>query len=157
MRTVSLVVLLSRLVAFGAASGASSTNDWSLFKHQGRRKAYEWRISEARIASTPRWNIDGGKIPVAPDKAWRLAKAWLAKQNLVTPDFVRMEVRPFVLDSGFTSEQRLRLKNVLGRYYYRVECVPAVFDTMVVVVLMDGTVLEPIQIPDLPLPGQESK
>lgn len=150
MRTFS-GVLLCWLVSSVVVFGASSTNEWSLFKHQGRHQAYEWRISEARIASTPRWDIDTAKIPVTPDKAWRIAKDWFKKQNQEHPAFVKMEVRPFVLDNELSPETRSRLKDVLGRYYYRIECIPAAFDSMVVVVLMDGSVLEPVPIPDLAL------
>jgi hypothetical protein len=78
-----------------------------LFKHQGRRQAYEWRISEARIAATPTWRMDAKKAPVAPDKAWRIAKDWFKKQGKSQPDFVMMEIRPFVIDSDLQNAHPL--------------------------------------------------
>jgi hypothetical protein len=149
MRTL-LIALFCWSLSLECTFGASTTNEWSLFKHQGRHQAFEWRIPEGRIASTPRWKIDSARIPVAPDRAWRIAKSWFKKQKQPRPDFVRMEIRPFVLDSDLSSEMRRRLEHLLDRYYYRIECIPAVFDSMFVVVLMDGTVLEPVRIANLP-------
>jgi len=150
MRRFSAVLLVLMLVA-GGALGADRTNELTLFKHQGRRQAYEWRISEARVAATPKWNMDRAKVPVAPEKAWRIAKDWFKKQGELEADFVRMEIRPFVINSTLSSESRHRLGDLLDRYYYRIECIPAAFDSMLVVVLMDGTVLEPVRIAHLPL------
>jgi hypothetical protein len=149
MRALALVVLVG-LVVPELAQAEGNTNELSLFKHQGRRQAYEWRISEGRIAATPKWDIDRHKIPVAPEKAWQIAKAWFKKQGRSRPDLVRLEIVPFVRDIDLGAERKRVLKDLLDRYYYRIECVPAVFDSMVVVVLMDGSVLEPLPIASLP-------
>jgi hypothetical protein len=149
MRALVIIVLVGLFVP-ESAQAAGSTNELSLFKHQGRRQAYEWRISEARIAATPKWNIDRHRIPIAPEKAWQIAKAWFKKQGRSRPDLVRLEIVPFVRDIDLSAEQKRLLKSLLDRYYYRIECVPAVFDSMVVVVLMDGSMLEPLPIATLP-------
>jgi hypothetical protein len=149
MRALPLLLLVCLLVPV-AALGAGTTNELSLLKYQGRRQAYEWRISEARIAATPKWNIDAGKIPVAPDRAWQIAKEWFKKQGKSRPDLLRLEIVPFVRDTDLSADRKRQLKDLLGRYYYRVECVPAAFDSMVVAVLMDRSVLEPFPIANLP-------
>ena len=149
MRTLVLIVLVG-LVVPELAQAAGNTNELSLFKHQGRRQAYEWRISEARIAAMPKWDIDRHRIPIAPEKAWQIAKAWLKKRGTSRHDLVKLEIVPFVRDIGLSAERKRLLKDFLNRYYYRIECVPAVFDSMVVVVLMDGNVLEPLPIASLP-------
>jgi hypothetical protein len=138
---VSITLLFA--VAQLSASAAGDTNEFTLFKHQARRAAYEWRISEARISATPEWKIGSRKIPLSPDRAWQIAQDWFRKQARGgAGDFVRMEIRSF--DPGGYS------KKLRGKCYYRVECIPAQFDSMLVVILMDGTVLEPRRIPDLP-------
>ena len=76
--------------------------------------------------------------------------AWFKKQGNLEPDFVRVEIRPFVINSTLSSESGRRLGDLLDHYYYRIECIPAAFDSMFVVVLMDGTVLEPARIANLP-------
>jgi hypothetical protein len=148
MRALVIIVFVG-LVVPEMAQAAGNTNELSLFKHQGRRQAYEWRISEARIAATPKWDIDRRRIPIAPEKAWRIATAWFKKQGRARPDLVRLEIVPFVRDIDLSAERKRLLKDLLERYYYRIECVPAVFDSMVVIVLMDGSVLEPLRIPSL--------
>jgi len=126
-----------------SASATRDTNEFTLFKHQGRRAAYEWRISEARILATPEWKIGSEKIPLSPDRAWQIAQDWFRKKDGAgAGSFVRMEIRSF--DIGGES------KKLRGKCYYRVECIRAQFDSMLVVILMDGTVLEPRRIPDLP-------
>jgi len=138
LTTFTLLLVLSQVSAF--ADG--STNEFTLFKHQARRAAYEWRISEARILATPEWRIGSKKIPVSPDKAWQIAQGWFRKQSRGGPgDFVRMEIHSF--DPSGTS------KDLRRRCFYRIECRPMQFDSMLVVVLMDGTVLEPKRMPDL--------
>jgi len=79
-------------------------------------------------------------IPLSPDKAWQVAKNWFLKHDYGQPEFARMEIRPFALsDSPHKSWRR--------RFFYRIECIPMQFDSMLVIVLLDGTVLEPKRIP----------
>jgi hypothetical protein len=142
MRDLFVIPLLLLAAQFSALAGGS-TNEFILFKHQARRAAYEWRISEARILATPEWKIGSKKIPVSPDRAWQIAQDWFRKQGRGgAGGFVRMEIRSF--DPSGTS------KTWRGRCFYRIECNPMQFDYMLVVVLMDGSVLEPMRIPDLP-------
>jgi hypothetical protein len=137
-----IAVLFLLLVAQLSAFPAGDTNEFTLFKHQGRRAAYEWRISEARILATPEWKIDSKKIPLSPGKAWRIVQDWHRRQGAAgAGDLVRMEICQF-----YPSKLG---KNVRGRYYYRIEFIPRQFDSMLAVVLMDGTVLEPRGIPHL--------
>ena len=141
---IPLLLLATQLSVFAAGD----TNEFTLFKHQARRAAYEWRISEARVLATPEWKIGSKKIPVSPDKAWQIAQDWFLKQGRGgAGDFVRMEIRSFDLSGTSQSLRR--------RCFYRIECSPMQFDDMLVVVLMDGAVLEPKRIPDLP--SQEIK
>jgi hypothetical protein len=141
MRTLVVIPLLL-LAAQLSALAAGDTNEFTLFKHQARRAAYEWRISEARILATPEWKIGSKKIPLSPDRAWQIAQEWFRKQGQGgAGDFVRIEIRSF--DPGGYS------KSLRGKCYYCVESIPRAFDSMLVVVLMDGTVLEPRGIPNL--------
>jgi hypothetical protein len=141
MREFFVIPLLLLAAQFSAFAGGS-TNEFTLFKYQSRKDAHEWRISEATIRATPEWKIGSKKIPVSPDRAWQIAQEWFRKQGRGAGDFVRMEIRSF--DPSRYS------KTLRDRCFYRIECVPMQFDSMLVVVLMDGTVLEPIRIPNLP-------
>jgi hypothetical protein len=139
----SIATLWLMLLTATSCFAGGDTNEVTLFKHQARRQAYEWRISKARILATPEWRIGSKKVPVSPDKAWQIAQDWFRKQGRGgAGDFVRMEIRSF--DISGTS------KDLRGKCFYRIECSPLQFDYMVVVVLMDGTVLQPERIPDLP-------
>jgi hypothetical protein len=139
---IFVVIPLLLLAAQLSALAVGDTNEFTLFKHQARRAAYEWRISDARILATPEWKIGSKKIPVSPDKAWRIVQDWCRKRGQGgAGDFVRMEIRSF--DPSFTR------KTWRGRCFYRIEFIPMQFDSMLAVVLMDGTVLEPRRIPDL--------
>jgi hypothetical protein len=141
MRMLTAISLLLFL-ALASGCAASDTNEFTLFKHQARRAAYEWRISEARAAATPEWRIGTTNIPVSPDKAWQIALDSFAKRGEGGGDLLRMQILPFNL-SGES-------KTLRKKFYYRIEYVPGAFDSMFVVVLMDGTVLEPQRIPNLP-------
>jgi hypothetical protein len=141
MRTFVAISWLA-ILAPASLLAVGDTNEFTLFKHQARRQAYEWRISEARILATPEWSIGVTNIPVSPDRAWQIAKDWSSKQAHGEPDLVRMEIRWF--DPSGTS------KSLRKRFYYRIDCIPMQFDSMLVVILMDGTVVEPKLIPDLP-------
>ena len=130
---------------------AAGNPELVLQKYQGLHQAYEWRIKQERILATPEWNVDSTNIPIAPDKAWQITKDWFLKQGKPRPDFVRIEIRPFVPESENTKlDERLKKK-----FYYQIQCSPThyaeggKFDYMFVFVLMDGTVLEPILIDSL--------
>ena len=87
------------------------------------------------------------KIPIDATEAWRIAKDWLKKHGHDDPELIRIEIRRLAIESTVGKTDKRWLK----RFHYRIDCVPAVFDTMAVVVLMDGTVVEPKRISDLPV------
>lgn len=130
--SLGFLLFASSLVA------ADETNGF-VFTHQGRRQAYEWHFPEPRILKTPEWKIDSAPCPLAPDKAWQIAKRWLEKHDRSGSTLVRIQILPFIRD-GESPELEKRFGK---RFYYRIEVIPAVFDSMLVYVLMDGTVVEP--------------
>src|SRR5207249_5416310 len=79
-RTLTAIVSFL-IVATACALAGSDTNEFTLLKHQARRQAYEWRVSEARILATPEWSIDATNAPVAPERAWKIAKDWFKKKD----------------------------------------------------------------------------
>ncbi len=140
-----LVMTFVALVGSLGAFAEPSTNEFSLFKHQSRHEAYEWWISEARLLATPEWRSDREKVPLAPDKAWRIGRAWLKRRGFPSPELNSITLRRLATESSISNAD----KRWLTRFFYRIDCVPAMFDTMVVVVLMDGTVVEPRLIPSM--------
>ncbi len=115
MRAITGIVSFL-LAGIACAFAGGDTNEFTLLKHQARRQAYEWRVSEARILTTPEWNINATKAPVAPEKAWKIAKDWFTKKGRGETDFVRLELRPFDLSGESKSLRR--------RYFYPIECSP---------------------------------
>lgn len=132
------------VLIFATSALGADTNEFVLLKHRARRDAYEWRISEARILKTPEWRADARKIPIPPDKAVRIAKAWFEKRGRDLDELVGIEIRPFAVEISNESQKGLQ-----RRFYYVITCLPSglAFNSMKVVVLMDGSVVEPREIP----------
>jgi len=145
---VAAFILFLMLTASGFAAG--ETNGF-VFTHQGRHQAYEWYFSESRILKTPEWKIDSAACPLAPHKAWQIAKRWLEKHDRSGSTLVRIQILPFIREG----ESRELEKRFGKRFYYRIEVIPAMFDSMLVYVLMDGTVVEPK--PRKPLEEEEEE
>jgi hypothetical protein len=124
---------------FASSALAVEETDGFLFTHQGRHQAYEWLIPESRILKTPEWKIDSAACPLAPDKAWQIAKRWLEKNDRSGSTLVHIQIVPFIREG----ESPVLEKRLGKRFYYRIEVIPAMFDTMLVYVLLDGTVVEP--------------
>jgi len=61
------------------------------------------------------WKIGSKKIPVSPDKAWRIVTTGIASRARGAGDFVRMEIRSFD-PSGSTG--------LAWEYFYRIEFIP---------------------------------
>ena len=141
MRSILFHILLLGSVF---AMNAADTNEFILMKHQGRRQAYEWPITQARILASPEWDAATAKIPLSPDRAWKIARDWFKEQGVSAPDLIAITIRPFVVQG--TSFRPTTLEK---RFFYRIDCVPAALDSMVVIILLDGTVVEPRRIKDL--------
>ncbi|MCX6905358.1 MAG: hypothetical protein NTW03_18145 [Verrucomicrobia bacterium] len=88
---ITLGFMLLATVAFAVGE----TNGF-VFTHQGRRLAYEWYIPESSILQTPEWDIDTTPCPLAPDRAWQTAKAWLTTHDRKGSTLVRIQIEPFI-------------------------------------------------------------
>ena len=143
MRVVIFILsLLSTVYSFEAPA---QTNDHCLvYTYQARHGDFEWHMYFSRMLATPEWNMDSEKIPLQPDKAWQIARSWFRTNNCANPELVSIEIRPVVREQEATGDIDQRLAK---RFYYRIQCIPGFLDTMVVYVLMDGSVLEPIREP----------
>jgi hypothetical protein len=97
------------------------------------------------MLATPEWNMGSEKIPLQPDRAWQIARNWFVTNNCANPELIKIEIFPVVRESE--ADGTIIDKRLARRFYYRVECIPGLLDTMVVYVLMDGSVLEPINEP----------
>jgi hypothetical protein len=144
MHRLGINVAFLLIVAAVAALGAD-TNEITLFKHQARWHIYEWRISEDRILATPEWRFEK-KIPIPPDKAVKIAKRWLEKRGGLD-SLMEIYIRPFVIKTAYSDA----IRPLERRFYYVIHCRPGgvFFDSMKVVVLMDGSVLEPKEIREI--------
>jgi len=140
----AFIFILSLFGVLISAPAATETNaEYLIFTHQSRHQAFEWHFYFSRMLATPEWNAEIDKIPLAPDKAWQIAKGWFKTYGCDHPELVSIEIRPFIRES----EAGHIDKRLAKRFYYRIHCVPASLDTMYVYILMDGTVVEPTEKP----------
>src|SRR5262245_27702452 len=51
------------------------------FERQGFSEILHWEVTQERILATPEWNPETQAIPLAPDKAFQIAQAWLKKHD----------------------------------------------------------------------------
>ena len=143
--TATLLISSCLLGVTYSAFAAGGSRSIVLFRYQRLHEADQWIISEDRILETPTWDINVASIPVAPEKAWRIAKDSLAKQGFSQPQLVKIEIRPFVPESESTQLNPA----VRQRFYYGIQCSPAPhiegkpFDLAYIFILMDGSILEP--------------
>jgi hypothetical protein len=131
MRTLIITSFL--LLVAPACSFATDTNQFTLLSSL----TIEWSISESRVLATPKW-IPGESIPLPPDKAWRIARDWFQAHGFSKPRLVTMSIQ------GISS---LKTGDIPDRFYYLIwYSSPKPSMDSKVVILMDGTVLEPHQI-----------
>jgi hypothetical protein len=142
MNVASLVSFLAMVFPL-SASLAEEQTDYLIKKHRSRHQDFEWRFHVSRLLSTPEWDIDTAQPPLGPEKAWKIARQWLEKHGCERPTLVSIEIAPFVRE-GETWDIDARLSK---RFYYTVRCIPAYLDIMIVYLLMDGSVVEPLQEP----------
>jgi hypothetical protein len=45
------------------------------FERQGAREILHWEVTDERILATPEWNPETQPMPLAPDKAFQIARA----------------------------------------------------------------------------------
>ena len=122
---------------------AKEETDYLIKKYQSRHQDFTWHFHFSRILATPEWAIDKRRTPLDPSKAWQIAKKWMKKNGCENPELLTIQISPFVPEHQIGNlDPRLS-----KRFYYTVHCMPASFDSMIVYVLLDGSVLEPVKPP----------
>lgn len=130
------------LVAPVLSYAAGDTNEFTLFTSRADGQKSEWKISESRVLATPEWKPGAKSISLSPDKAWQIAREWCLKHDFGESDLASLWIQPFPRTG------------VGSRFYYSIRCHnPAHSHFMEVVVLLDGSVLEPHQVSDLAQAG----
>jgi len=127
------------LVAPLLGYAAGGTNEFKLFTYRANGEKSEWRISTSRVLATPEWKPGTNSIPLSPDRALQIAREWCLKKGFVEPELTSLWIQPFPRT------------DVGSRFYYNINIHcrnPARSNSMSVVVLLDGTVLEPRSVPD---------
>ena len=114
------------------AACAESSNLVTVLTHSSRRQNFEWRVAEEKLRAHPKWDIKASAVPLEPRKAFQIAEDWMRKRHS-EPELVRIEIQSL----------GARSKSLSGHYIYVIEFVTGAFDSMPVVILMDGTVVEP--------------
>jgi hypothetical protein len=135
MRTFLAIFCLLSVAALRAAD--ITDNDSISWNVQTIRGTYDWHVSAKRLLQTPEWNPETEPIPLAPDRACRLAGDWLRKHGFA--DFILERVQILRYDRTSLSPQG---KQLAKRFYYRLEYMKPP-EAMHVYVLLDGTVPEP--------------
>jgi hypothetical protein len=145
-----IIIVLSLLGTLFSVEAFAQTNDHCLeFTYQARHGDFKWQMYFSRMLATPEWDMSSEKIPLEPDKAWLIARDWFRTNNCANPELISIEIRPVVLEheAGVGEGGAYIDKRLSKRFYYRIHCIPGELDTMVVYVLMDGSVLEPMREP----------
>jgi hypothetical protein len=137
------VHLMVFLLTFSTAL-AGEKADYLVKKHQSRHQAFEWHFHFSRILATPEWDIGKDSVPLDPGKAWQIAKQWMRKHGCENPDLISIQLSPFIPEGEIRDAFDPQFSK---RFYYSIRCIPAIFDTMIIYVLLDGSVLEPEQQP----------
>jgi hypothetical protein len=119
------------LILFFIVSIANA-DDIRILSYQCRRDKFIWTVSEQKLATWPKWNIDKESIPLQPEKAYRIARQWITKKY---PSPVLTKI---TLLSLYPEDKEFK-----GRYVYVIDFITGTFDSMVAVVLLNGKVLEP--------------
>ena len=141
MRTLIITSWLV-LVAPVLSHAAGDTNEFTLFTSRVDGQKSEWKISESRILATPEWKPGAESIPLSPDKAWQIARGWCLKHGFGESDLASLWIQP------------IPRTGVDSRFYYSIRCHNSAHRNFIeVVVLLDGTVLEPRQVSDLAQAG----
>jgi hypothetical protein len=139
MKTSLVIFCVLSAAALGAADISDNTH--TSFHHQTTRGTYHWHLSAERLLQTPEWNPETEPIPLAPDKACRLAGDWLKTHSFT--NFVLEGVRIVRYDRTSLSPKG---KQLAKRFYYKIEFTKPV-EMIYAYVLLDGTVLEPTITP----------
>ena len=140
MRTILIAVINSALafVVWGQPE-CDTVSLSNMTAEDGKTTIH--KITEAEAQRLPEWDPESGKpAPLPLDVAIKKGKEWLKKKNPKMDDF---KVRSISLEKvGFGS--------IPNRWFYKIEFDPVLGDQRLfgpwfaAVVLMDGTVVEPI-------------
>ena len=122
-----------------------STNIVILYSSVQGGKAYKFEVPRARIEGLPNWSAASNTIPLQPHQAGRLALAWYQSRH------------PSITNLQASSISLQRIPWYETKWAYQVFLVPPEearpFEepkdsTRTIVVLLDGTVVEPVIDPD---------
>lgn len=137
-RTSKLTALASALLVISAPAQAANL---SLSHITSNGKSTIHAIPKAAAMKLPRWDPEGGKpAPLPVDVAVKKGKEWMKSKNPKMDDF---KVRSIAL-------VRIGYSSLPDRWYYKLEFDPIIADQplfgaqFVAVVLLDGTVVEPV-------------
>jgi hypothetical protein len=114
-----------------------------VFVHQGLRRKYEWHIPYSRLLQSSKSSLPDDVPELGGHQAWQIAQTWLTGHGSEEPKCVSCETLGVIINPCDIPW------NYVGaiRHFYRIRCEVALFDTMDVYVLMNGTVVEPTPTP----------
>jgi hypothetical protein len=104
----------------------------TIWKHSSRQEDYRWVVPLELLKQTPSWNPSENEIPMSPRKAFRVAKAWIDQKHPGS------ELLGIYLKSVGPTHERLK-----KYFFYCFEFQVGEFDSMAVIVLLNGKVVEP--------------
>ena len=134
----SLYILTLLCALFWSADIISATcDDVHLGQHQNNMfGTFTFCSKEGVITKTPRWNGDMNKIPLTIDKAITVGEQWVKNNNKKFGSFVI---------SGIDIS-RVGRSEIDSYWFYTLQFRPEGYRFFIpVVILMDGTVVEPIK------------
>jgi len=119
----------------GRSAGTSESSTVVLASYETRRGEKLTCVCEqARLLKQTLWDPAKAAIPLDPAAAFAAANKWIRKQH-GDPKLLEIRIRR----ADFYSDKRP------GLFYYICEFEAAAFEYVPVVVLMDGTIVEPVK------------
>lgn len=112
----------------------------SISKSMVNGKWYEHRISVENLTKVPQWNPFDEPAPLPPHKAIAISRDYLKKQN---EDIGHLALGTITID-------RVISKKVKNRWKYMISILDRnnMANSFYIIVMMDGTVIDPVEISD---------
>jgi hypothetical protein len=119
-----------------ACYGQGGTNLLILSYERKLGLTNEWFVSTNQALSSPRWDPLNAAIPLSPDKAVRIAHRWIETNGDTPGSGMTIRIRPLAMFPPYAST-----------YVYIITFDVGFDDQMSCVILMDGSVVEPVRLP----------
>ncbi|MEO8019317.1 MAG: hypothetical protein ABI769_16020 [Pseudomonadota bacterium] len=142
MKRRTLIIIVAAALSIGAIAAPDASIEIMQFRQEGA-SSVSFMVKQSLAATLPRWNDGKGEPPLSQRKAIDIAVAELKRRNL------KLET----LELHSVSLTRIKELPLEGHWFYGItfspiaEGVTTPYWKSMVLVLMDGSVINPIETP----------